>query len=95
MTDLDKLDALCATEIMGWDLSKKTIDLFWKPTINIAQAWECFQQLGLTINIYGSKNSENYHVWFSEKHYGQGESANTLPLAIVLAALKSKGIAVE
>lgn len=57
--DLDRLDRLCATEIMGWVFvddrltgwgDKENLTFYyllddWQPTRNIAQAWELLEKL--------------------------------------------------
>jgi hypothetical protein len=91
-TELDRLDALCAEGIMGWDLSKRTIDLFWQPTRNISQAFEVLEKFK-HFRINSTVSGPIEAVIFDEDwKLIQNSCASTAPLAIVKACLKAKGL---
>ncbi len=106
--DLRKIDSLIAEKVMGWKLEEgdtfdywvfekdgrkgSIIDRIWKPTKDIADAWEVVEKIRplglfkLTESIEGS--------WWAEiqEYRVYNESA---PLAICLAALKAVGVEVD
>lgn len=105
---LDEMDRLCAEKIMGWDSVRTEIGIFlsaggirWKPTRNIAQAWEVLEKVDLTFNISKDKDHSKapWIVWFDEfvDKFGinRDATADTAPLAIVKACLKAKGVEIE
>lgn len=107
-SDLDELDKLAAEKIMGWyyreeykrfeyqprgDATTPCSPKDWKPTRNIAQAWQCFERFEER-TIRSVKNRYEAYVsipvdGMHEGFYGQGGTAAE---AIVRACLKAKGV---
>lgn len=77
-TALARLDALCATEIMGFDYSSDdehhgiwsgSDNCYlepgdWQPTRNIAQAWEVLEKFDADVNIIKRKDSVGKQAGF-------------------------------
>lgn len=110
LEELDKLDRLAA-EVMGWELimftdgrwTGKVIknnpngsDVFdWKPTRDIANAWQCLEKTIERNPIFSMEIREQWRCEFYDpeecKFYAEG-FALMAPEAIVRACLKAKGV---
>lgn len=69
---------------------------WWMPTRNIAQAWECVEALGELSEIKIGSNCTFFEggKYFVDLYCKYIVSADTIPLAIVKAVLKAKGVEV-
>lgn len=100
--DLDRLDRLCATEIMGWTDDQPIFGVdFYSPTRNIAQAWELLGKINKNFAVtrfYEKNNLSDLNIVYGAKvflefgHDVEYSKAETAELAIVLACLQAKGI---
>lgn len=71
----------------------------WQPTRNISQAWELLEKMNwewYRVDCFEGKwKAGEVEVCGDENYIDNDIEADTAPLAIVLAALKSKGISYE
>ncbi len=97
--ELSRIDALTATEIMGWAPEDENQDYGWssrewQPTRRIEQAWEVLEKFEL-FKIYSlRKRSQGFNLptGYAVNIDGHEKYADTAPIAICLAALKAKGV---
>ncbi len=119
MMDLRQIDALVAEHVMGWrscgdcwalELARVQKKHTWKPSIDIAAAWEAFEYIGggysvcdkwvdfspmLEIRRIDSPSHAEWRCTIDTDEGRYESVGHTAPLAICLAALKAKGVEID
>lgn len=102
MTDLRQIDALVAEHVMGWaddgwprDPQGMGHENFPKYSSDISIAWEVVEKMradlwNVTVYIQDTQGCTMHK--YNESYYLKADS---IPLALCLAALKSKGVSYE
>lgn len=108
--NLREIDLLVAEKVMGWipqrEMQGKILYVLqdgtqiafdWKPTTNIADAWQVVEKLRK--DSYGFEIEDGFDKKYQCCFYGSARSytceAETATLAICLSALKSMGVDIE
>jgi hypothetical protein len=109
--NLREIDRLVAEKVMGWEVpyeyddigimayTIKTGAFAFSPTTNIADAWQVVEKFDKTdfrvVRNYRGNYSAGLMYWNKDTMVKVEAKAETAPLAICLAALKSVGVEVD